>query len=50
MNKDKKISMSKKVYVKEGKNSIDISAIKIAVISVKVETAYQTVVKEIKIK
>ena len=40
----------KKVYVSEGKNSIDISAVKIEVISVKVETAYQTVVKEIKIK
>jgi len=39
----------KKVKLKEGNNSIDISNIKTASINLKVETAYQTILKKLKL-
>ncbi len=39
----------RRVKLKEGNNSIDISNIKTASINLKVETAYQTILKKLKL-
>ncbi|MEO6254671.1 MAG: hypothetical protein ABIO79_15270 [Ferruginibacter sp.] len=39
----------KKVTLKQGNNSIDISSIKSTSINLKVETAYQTILKKLKL-
>ncbi|MEO6539758.1 MAG: hypothetical protein ABIN74_02160 [Ferruginibacter sp.] len=39
----------KKVTLKQGNNSIDISSIKSTSINLKIETAYQTILKKLKL-